>query len=208
MAPEVIFFINCFITLLSILDPFSASISLMALTEGYGDECRSYVVNRILKAILAILITFALVGGIIFMVFGISLSALTVAGGLILAQMSFKMILWERSTAKKVEPEAASAEPVEDVAIIPLAMPLMAGPAAITAVTVFAHRAANNTEYALLYVAIILVSGLSWLILKNSHKISEFLGNTGTKVMIRVMGLVLLSMGVEFVLSGVKGYFS
>ncbi|MDH5510658.1 MAG: MarC family protein [Nitrospinota bacterium] len=206
MDSEAVFFVNCFVTLISILDPFGAIAILLALTADNDDVRRAMIVGRSIKATFAILTIFALVGGFIFMAFGISFSSLTVAGGLVLCSLAFRMIMGLEIGDKKAALERSGA-PQDDVAIIPLAVPLLAGPAAISAVTVFAHRAAGAVEYGLLFAAIASASGLSYIILSNGHRIVKVMGDNGTKIMIRVMGLVLLAMGVEFVLSGVKKYF-
>ena len=207
MVSEAIFFVNCFVTLISILDPFGATAILLALTADHDDTRRAMIVGRSIKATFGILMVFALAGGFIFMAFGISFSSLTVAGGLILSSLAFRMIMGLEIDDKKAALEKSGASQ-DDVAIIPLAVPMLAGPAAISAVTVFAHRAAGAVEYGLLFAAIALASGLSYIILSNGHKIAKVMGDNGTKIMIRVMGLVLLAMGVEFIMSGVKSYFS
>jgi len=206
MVAEAVFFVNCFVTLISILDPFGAAVILLTLTVDQDDAHRAMVVGRSIKATLGILIVFALAGGYIFMAFGISTSSLTVAGGLILLSLGFRMIMGMQISERKPALADEGSTP-DDVAIIPLAVPLLAGPAAISAVTVFAHRAAGLVEYGLLFAAIILATGLSYIILDNSRWVARVLGANGMKIMIRVMGLLLLAMGVEFALSGVKGYF-
>jgi len=207
MPSEIIFFVNCFITLLSILDPFGASAILLSLTAAQDEAQRNQVVARTIKATVAILVVFALAGGVIFAAFGISISALMVGGGLILGNLGFKMILGMDVMERKIETGNAVASAPDDVAIIPLAMPLLAGPAAISSVTVFAHRAAGSLEYSLLFAAIALASALSYFILRNTLWIAATMGYNGMRVMIRVMGLILLAMGAEFVMGGVKAYF-
>ena len=209
MASGLIFFINCFVTLVSILDPFGGAASLLALTPEMDQEGRAKVAARTARTVLGILLLFAVAGGAVFMAFGISMSALTTAGGIILCTMAIKMIQGEDIIARKIpaqnEPDSSGPE---DVAIIPLAIPLMAGPAAISSVTVFAHRAEGVAEYILLLAAILSSALACWLILARSHRISTVLGLNGMKIMVRVMGLILMAMGVEFILSGVKYYFS
>jgi multiple antibiotic resistance protein len=207
MGPEAVFFVNCFVTLFSILDPFGAAAILLSLTPGHDDARRARMVGRTMRVTVGILALFALAGGRIFGAFGISISALMVAGGIILANLALKMLHGEEITEGAPAPEGAPPDSRDDVAIIPMAMPLLAGPAAISSVTVFAHRTAGVEGYVSLFAAIFLSTFLSYLILLKSQKIADALGYNGMRVMVRIMGLILLAMGAEFVLSGVKEYF-
>jgi len=208
MAESFIFFLNCFVTLLSILDPIGGAATLLALTAGDTPECRRLQVLRIAKTVAAVLLVFAVAGGAIFALFGISTQALMVAGGLILIHMSFKMLEGQSLTYRSSRPEREEALKKEDIAIIPMAIPLLAGPASITAVIVFANRADGLTDWAMLLAAIALAVWITRLILLQSDRIAGWLGETGMRLLVRIMGLVLLAMGVEFILSAVKIYFA
>ncbi|MGK7344921.1 MAG: MarC family protein [Candidatus Nitrospinota bacterium M3_3B_026] len=200
-------FLNSFVTLFSILDPFGAAVTLIALSPRATDERRTDEASRAVRAAGGTLVVFMLFGGTIFTLFGITVQALQVAGGLILAQVAFRMLAGESVTYKSSESEMSEAELRDDVAIIPLAVPMLAGPAAITAVMVFAGRAEGFLDWAALFGSLGLVLCLTWLILKKSGIIADWLGELGVRILIRLMGLVLIAMGAEFTLSGLKGYF-
>lgn len=208
MTDYFIFFLNCFVTLFSILDPFGAAATLLALTPGDSEDRRVEQARRAVRAMVIILLVFTAVGGLVFRLFGISVEALMVAGGLILIQLAFRMLSGASLAYRSSKPERDEAETKEDIAIIPMAIPILAGPAAITAVIVFANRSESPAGWAALLLAIAMVTLITHVVLINSQRIAEFLGDTGLRILMRVMGLVLVAMGVEFVLSGVKGYFA
>lgn len=207
MVDSLIFFLNCTVTLFSIIDPLGGAAVLLAMTDGDTPTNRSNQARRAVMATGSVLIFFTILGGAIFALFGISIYALMVAGGLILLRFAFKMVEGESFQYKSSKPELAEAEIKEDIAIIPLAVPLMAGPAAITTVMVFANRANGVLEWILLFMAIGITLYLTHIILQQSQNFSDWLGDLGTRILTRAMGLVLLAMGAEFILSGIKGYF-
>lgn len=207
MADAFVFFLNCFVTLFSILDPFGAAVVLLGLTPDETEERRAEQVRRAIQVTLIILLLFMIAGEWIFAVFGISIQALMVAGGLILIHMAFKMLQGAPVAFRSTKPEREEAEKKEDIAVIPLAIPMLAGPAAITAVIVFANRASGAVDWIMLLGAIVLSTGVTYAILRQSQKIAGMLGDTGQRIVVRIMGLILMAMGVEFVLSAVKGYF-
>lgn len=204
---SLIFFLNSFVTLFSILDPFGAAVILLALTAQNTDQARLDQARRAVRATGIVLAAFTIMGKAIFALFGISIQALMVAGGLILIQVSFKMLGGETMTYKSSKTEMSEAEMKDDVAIIPLAVPMLAGPAAITTVMVFANRADSFLDWAGLFASLGLTLFLTSVILQRGKIIAEWLGDIGLKALIRLMGLILIAMGAEFVLSGLKGYF-
>ena len=204
---SLVFFLNFLVTMFSVLDPFGCAVALLALTPGLAGEHRAEQAQRAVKAAAVVLVVFALLGGAIFAVFGISIQALMVAGGLILVQVSFKMLAGESLAYRRSKPEMREAETKEDIAIIPMAVPMLAGPAAITTVMVFANRASGFADWVMLFASLGLVLYLTHVILQRSEMIANWLGDIGLRVLTRLMGLILIAMGAEFVLSGLKGYF-
>jgi len=207
MADSLFFFINSFVTIFSVLDPFGAALTLIVITPDGDDIARKNFAVRSAKMAAITLLVFTVAGGFIFSFFGISINALMVAGGVILMQISFKMLEGKPLTfgAAEVNDETPLKD---DVAIIPMAVPVLAGPAAITTVVVFASRASGTGDWIALLAALTIALLLTGYILRNSLKLSQWLGNTGIRMLTRLMGLILIAMGVEFVLSGFKGYFN
>ncbi len=202
-----LFFVSCFITLFSVLDPFGAAVTMLALTHDDTEESRASQAYRASRASLLILLFFTFVGGYIFALFGVSIHALLIAGGLILLQVAFRMLEGQSLTYRSTRPEQEEGEKKEDIAIIPLAIPIMAGPAAITTVSICANKSDNIGMWVMLIMAVTASIYLTYLILKNCSTLTKLLGETGVRVLVRAMGLILMAMGVEFILSGIDGYF-
>jgi len=202
-SESVVFFLNCFVTLLSILDPFGAAATFLALTPSDTNEQRLFKARRAVKVTALVLLIFMVTGRALFEMFGVSLHALMAAGGLILVLLALKMVEGRPLT----EPETDDPLEPSSMAIVPMAIPMLAGPGAVTAVIVFAERAYTWTDYALLTAAILLATFLTRLILLNSQSLARRLGITGLRIAVRLMGLILLAMGIEFIFSAVDGYF-
>jgi multiple antibiotic resistance protein len=206
MAEHLTFFLNCFVTLFSVIDPFGAVVTFLALTSGDTPEKRAEQAAASVRVTAVALVIVAVMGSAILKFFGISIQAIMVAGGLILVMVSFRM-LEGQALYRSARLERDEGEKKEDISIIPMAIPVLAGPAAITTVMVFANRANGVAEWVALFAALAVVMGLTHVILQKSEALAKWLGTTGLRVLTRAMGLILIAMGVEFVLSGVKGYF-
>jgi len=206
MAEHFTFFLNCFVTLFSVIDPFGAAVTFLALTSGDMAEKRAGQAARSVRVTAVALVIVAVMGSAILKFFGISIQAIMVAGGLILVMVSLRM-LEGQALYRSARVEREEGEKKEDISIIPMAIPVLAGPAAITTVMVFANRASGVGEWVSLFAALAVVMGLTHVILQKSEVLAKWTGTTGLRVLTRAMGLILIAMGVEFVLSGVKGYF-
>lgn len=207
MAEHFTFFLNCFVTLFSVIDPFGAAVTLLALTPDDMAGKRAEQAVRSVRITAVALVVVALMGSAILKFFGISLQAIMISGGLILVMVSFRMLEGQALTYRSSRLEREEGEKKEDVSIIPMAIPVLAGPAAITTVMVFANRAKGVGDWVALFAALAVSLALTHAILQKSEVMAKWLGTTGLRVLTRAMGLILIAMGVEFVLSGVKGYF-
>lgn len=207
MTEPFTFFLNCFVTLFSVIDPFGAAVTFLALTHGDTAEKRAEQGARSVRVTAVALVIVAFMGSAILKFFGISIQAIMIAGGLILVMVSFRMLEGQALTYRSTRVEREEGEKKEDVSIIPMAIPVLAGPAAITTVMVFANRAKGVADWVSLFAALAVSLGLTHVILQKSEALAKWLGTTGLRVLTRAMGLILIAMGVEFVLSGLKGYF-
>lgn len=207
MAEPVTFFLSCLVTLFSVIDPFGAAVTFLALTHGDTAEKRAEQISRTVRATGATLVITAFLGAEILKFFGISIQAIMIAGGLILVTVAFRMLEGMALTYRSSRVEREEGEKKDDVSIIPMAIPVLAGPAAITTVIVFANRAESALNWVGLLLALAISLILTFVILRKSEALAIWLGTTGMRVLTRAMGLILIAMGVEFVLSGLKGYF-
>jgi multiple antibiotic resistance protein len=138
--------------------------------------------------------------------FGITLPAFRTAGGLILWLVAMDMLRGERRTQEGRE-EVMEGQTKEDVALTPLAVPMLAGPGAISTVIVLSTQARGFVETLVVYAAVVTTGVVTYVVLHLGEPLFEQLGKTGIRVMTRIMGLILAAIAVQFVFSGVKEAF-
>ena len=192
-------------TLLVVADPVFLSALFLGVTHGMGDRQRREVALRASIIALVILVAAGLGGAKLLDLLGISLSAFRIAGGLLLLSSAAEMVFDRRSQRDQATADKAiSIDHVKNIAAFPLAIPLMAGPGAITAMILLAGRADGRTEYlgALFGVAVLVMLScyLSFLM---AERISKTMGITGRAVMTRLLGIVLAALAVQFVIDGI-----
>lgn len=191
-----------------VVDPILVVPLFLAMTRGDSVEKRRSTAARASITAFGTLTLFALAGGLIFRIFGISLGAFKIAGGLLLFLTSVDMMRAQpartRSSAEEQEEGAAK----EDVAIIPMAIPLLAGPGAIATVMVLMSRAAwQPVRSAAVFLAIAVTCLLAWMFLRSASLAERFLTRTAMNVAERVMGLLLAAIAIEFVVGGIRDLF-
>jgi multiple antibiotic resistance protein len=203
------FLSNAFATLLVTIDPPAIAPMFLALTVGMtGAERRQVAIRATIIATLA-LTFFALVGQKLLTLLGITLPAFRIAGGLLLFWIAFEMVFERRSERKNnVAKTAIDLDHIRNVAAFPLAIPLMAGPGAITATMLLAGQTKGDPQLMIALIAIIaFICALCWLVFLFAERISQLLGVTGNIVLTRLLGIVLVALAVQFVLDGVKAAF-
>ena len=192
------------ISLLAIVNPLGAVPVFISLTSDTPLQERGHIA-RISATSVAMILVFAVwIGEPFLHFFGTSIGAFRVAGGLLILLMGIAMLHGRISEAKHTAAEAKEAKDKETVAVVPLAIPLMAGPGAISLVIVDAHHASNYGNKFLLSAGVVVVSLLVWTALRLAGPLSRALGTTGINIATRVMGLILASVGVEFIAGGLK----
>lgn len=184
------------LVLFIIVDPFGNVPIFMGLTEKFTDAERRKVFNTAIFVGIALLLVFAFTGQEIFLIFGISINSFQVAGGLLLLITSMKILV----SGSLYE----SIESVESLGAVPIAMPLLVGPGAIT--TTILNLQAYGTLVTIVSVLIVLF--FTWLILRYVSLIYGFLGKTGSVVIARVMSLLLAAIAVQFILIGIAHYLA
>ena len=192
-----------FTSILFIVDPVAVIPTYLVITQGETPEHRRRTALRACVAAALLLIVFGVAGKLIFKIFGITLPAFRIAGGLILWFVALDMLRGERRTQESTQ-EIIEGQEKEDVALTPLAMPMLAGPGAISTVMVLAGEAHTIGEHAVVYGAVVLTALVSWLTLRASDRLLIALGQTGIRVMTRVMGLLLAAVAIQFVITGVR----
>ncbi|MFZ0830395.1 MAG: MarC family protein [Thermoplasmata archaeon] len=198
-----------FATLFAIVDPVGMLPFFVSLTQGFSPADRLYVIRRSSIFASILLLGFALLGRYIFILLNFTIYSFEIAGGLLLFVIAFDMLFGE-SPRVKLSPmdreELLSRR--EEVGIVPLGMPLLAGPGAISTVVIYAQASEGSIPGSLtLYVAILLVMTVSYIVLRLGVTILDRVGRVGLVAISRVMGLLLAAIAVQFVINGAAGAF-
>lgn len=196
------FALSSFISLFIIVDPVVNVPVFTSILSDFGQKDRHNMVKKAVIVAAIVLAIFTIAGNKIFEYLGIEMYSFRIAGGILLFIIAIEMLLGRRPGTKSSAKEEAEALKKEDLVVTPLAVPLLTGPGAITTGIVLFNTAASITEQILLFVDIALVYTLSYLILSRSEKIFDRLGHTGTMVIVRIMGLLLATVAVQFVITG------
>jgi multiple antibiotic resistance protein len=191
-------------------DPFGNIPLFLGLTGGLSGTERRYVITKASVVATIILIRFALIGQPIMGLLGISIEALSIAGGILLLLIAFDMLMSTGMHAKRTD-GGGGIETVEDdpesVAITPMATPLIVGPGVMAATIVFMNKAGGVTDQLFILVAILLAMLGSWIIVVNSDLLYSVLKRDGTRVLTKVMGIVLSAIATGMVLNGLQHAF-
>jgi len=202
---DVAFFAAVVVSVFAIVDPVGALPFFVALTEGLSEQDRGVVVRRAVLVLGMVLALFALLGRFLFAVFGFTLGAFEIAGGILLFLVAFDMLQGEMTRTKfnPQDQEAASAHR-DEVAVVPLGIPLLAGPGSISTVMIYEGSAGGDPWIVVAtFIAILITACATLVILRLGVPILGMLGRTGVMAMTRVLGLILAALGVQFVLNGV-----
>ncbi|GLK84472.1 MarC family protein [Ancylobacter defluvii] len=201
--------ISAAVTMLVVIDPIGLAPLFLAVTTGLSAEERRHVAWRASAIALAILALFGLIGAPLLAALGITLPAFRIAGGLLLFAISFEMVFGRRSERKSDATEAAMREHLlHNLAVFPLAIPLMAGPGAITAMMLLAGEARGDiTRLGALFAITLLVIASCLVVYLAADRVNRWLGITGNAILTRLLGVVLAALAVQFVIDGVKTSF-
>jgi multiple antibiotic resistance protein len=207
------FFISALVTLLVVVDPAGLVPIFVSMTQGLPAKARRQVALRASLIAFAILCGAALVGDWLLKALGIGLPAFRIAGGLLLFSIASEMVFGVRLVRQSVDAEAAVEEHVRNIAAFPLAIPLMAGPGAITATILLAGRAQSGAsgdpvQFAGLLAVIAVVMAACLVAFLFGTRLTKLLGVTGNVVLERLLGVILAALAVQFVIDGVRAVWS
>ena len=196
-----------FIGLVAIVNPLGIAPVFVGLTRNLTDPERNVVALRASITVGFVLVVALLMGDTLLGYFGISLESFRVAGGILILLMAISMLHGGLGPARQTREEAADAEEKENIAVVPLGMPLLAGPGAISTIIIYTHRGEGLAHYVLLLTIALALAVLTWLALRAAPAIADRLGRTGLNIVTRIMGLILASIGVEFIANGLRELF-
>lgn len=199
------FLISAFVTLVIVLDPIGLAPTFVAITHGMPRPARRQVAIRASLIAAAILAGAALIGHWLLATVGITLPAFRIAGGLLLFSIASEMVFGLRIQRQSETAEQALEEQVRNIAAFPLAIPLMAGPGAITATVLLAGRAEGQPAMLAALIGVIVVAiAICLLAFLAATRIEKLLGITGNVVLSRLLGVLLAALAVQFVVDGVR----
>jgi len=205
------FFVTAFVSIFVTLDAIGNVPIFLSLTANNTQAERAQIVKRALLMVFVVLVTFALFGNLIFRLFGVTIEAFRIVAGLLLLKIAFDMMEVRPDRVRHTPEEDLEGMKREDIAIIPLAIPLLSGPGTISTVIALTGQATRSSAviyaFGALLVAILVNVVIAYIALRSATAISRFFKETGMRVFMRVMGLILAAIAVQFVLTGVKDAF-
>lgn len=199
-------YLRFLVTLTAVLDPFLAVPIFLTLTASRSAAARVALVRAVAITVFAVLAATALIGDAILTLIGASLAAFRVGGGLVLLLMALAMLNARAGGLRQSEEEAAEVESGELSGVVPLAVPLLAGPGAIST-TVIAAQKGGTAHLAAILACIAAVSLMTWIVLRAADAIGGRLGTTGLNIATRLLGLLLAALAIQTMAEGLKELF-
>ena len=199
---ELSFLAYSFIALFIIVDPVANVPVFLAMLQGLDESAYRRAIRRASITAMLVLLAFTYAGAQFFSYLGIELYSFRIAGGVLLFIIAMEMLFGMR-TRTELTPEEEKLR-ADELSVTPLAVPLLTGPGAITTGIVLQSRARSLEEMFMLTLAVVLVFLATWAILLNARRVYSILGDTGTRVVTRLMGLLLASIAVQFMVDGLQ----
>lgn len=205
-APIVRFSVLALSSIFFLVDPFAAIGSFLAITVGADRVRRRRMARKGALTCFIVLASFALAGQLIFRLFGITLPAFEIAGGLILLLIGLDMLEARRSPTQETTGDTEEATAKEDAGIVPLGVPMLAGPGAISAVMVLVGQVPGlwHWEMGAILGSIAITALASYWVLASADRVRGFMGEAGIRILVRIMGLLLVALAMQFFINGLK----
>jgi multiple antibiotic resistance protein len=203
-VPWVRFALLALSSIFVLVDPFAAIGSFLAITAGADATRRKRMARKGALTCFIVLTSFALCGQVIFRMFGITLPAFEIAGGLILLLIGLDMLEAKRSPTQEASGDTEEASHKEDAGIVPLGIPMLAGPGAISSVMVLVGQVHSILQWEMgaIVGAIAVTSLISYWVLSAADRVRTVLGETGIRILVRIMGLLLVALAMQFFVNG------
>ena len=196
---------NALVTILVTISPHSLAPLFLVLTRGMDRKQRNQVAIRSSVIATLVLSMFAVFGTSILGLFGITISAFKLAGGLLLFYIAFEMIFEKREQRREASAEVAiTKDMIQNIAAFPLAVPLIAGPGTISATILLADKFGPIEARAALIPVILVSVALTWSIFMIAERLDKLLGQTGRSILTRLLGMLLAALAVQFVFDAIK----
>lgn len=199
---DIAFIISIFVGILAIVNPFGNISFFTSLTQGFSIDEKKRVISKAVTAATVTLIVFGLLGSYIFRLFSITIPAFRIAGGLLLFRVAFSMLYGSIPGTKSTAEEKAESLEREMVGVIPLAIPMLAGPGAISTVMLYVS-AGDLVELLIVLISIFVTMFITYILLRKADKIFNRIGRVGSLAVSRIMGLILAAVAVQFLINGI-----
>ncbi|MBW1971487.1 MAG: MarC family protein [Deltaproteobacteria bacterium] len=198
------FFVNCFVSLFVIVNPIGAIPIFISITEGDDYKKKNLIAKKASINSFIVLIIFTFFGEYILKFFGITIPAFEIGGGIILFMISLEMLQATPVRVKTTPEEEEESGKKADVSLMPLAIPILSGPGAITTVLVFSGKGGSPFFKILVVIAVAATAIITYITLKYAVTLSRIMGKSGINLMNRILGLILAVTSAQFVIDGIK----
>lgn len=189
-------------TLMVIVNPISAVPLFVSMTAGNSLAERNNIARVASISVAVVLVVSAVVGDSVLSLFGISIASFKVGGAILILLMAISMMHATPSREKQTPAEAREAELKDSIAVVPLAIPLLSGPGAISTTIIYATERSSPMHLGIIIICCTIVALATWIALRLATRVSKWLGETGVNIAIRLMGLLLAAVAVEIFASG------
>jgi len=204
---ELIAYLAFIVSVFALMNPLAAVPIYLGLTSDLEPDARRRIPFKTAAAAFLIMVIAFIAGETILLMFSVSIPALRIAGGIVILSMGWSMLQARTSRTRQTDEEAEEACSRDSIAVIPMAIPLTAGPGAISLMVVAASYPNPIEGKIAIIIAVLFVCIMLWLFLKSATRISRLLGKTGMNIVTRIMGLLMLGVGVEFMGEGIGEMF-
>ena len=200
-------YIKIFVGIVAILNPLGAIPIIVSLTAGASELELKKIQKTVTISVLTVLLVSLFIGKYLLIFFGISIDSFKVGGGILILLMSIAMLNAKVGDTKHTKEEAEESQSKQSVAVVPISIPLLAGPGAISTVILYSQKKSSVEHYLLMSLDMLAVVVILWIVLKSIPWISRHISQTGINIFTRIMGLILAALAVEFIANGIKGLF-
>ncbi|MEZ0329301.1 MAG: YchE family NAAT transporter [Dissulfuribacterales bacterium] len=207
MTNEFTEYLKAFISLLFIVNPVGAIPVFLSLAQNQSEATNRHNIRVSAITVITVLITACVLGDEILKFLGISIPSFRVGGGILLLLMAISMMHARTEGSRHTDEEVAEATEKEGISVVPLAVPVLAGPGAISTMIIYSNRFTQWKGMLFLILSSLLVGIITWLTLSMAMPLSRLMGKTGINVVTRIMGLLLASIAVEFIAGGLLNLF-
>jgi len=203
-SPIVRFSLLALSSIFFLVDPFAAIPSFLAITENADAARRRRMARKGALTCFIVLTSFAFAGQVIFRMFGITLAAFEIAGGLILLLIGLDMLEARRSPTQETHGDTEEAATKEDAGIVPLGIPMLAGPGAISSVMVLVGQVPSlwGWQMGAILGSITVTTVVTYLVLAGASRVRQVMGETGIRILVRIMGLLLVALAMQYFVNG------